>query len=417
MIATVDAESGMLIALEDRTVWSGCSPNSNDQDSAVGIPQNENDINPRSIWATETDDRGANYTHEAHKISSGTNPDIQVFFGIEDDPCTDEDYSLMPIKTISGSPKYEDYDTPDSIPGSAGADAMYFTYKTMATFDAYGRDGWDDDGTVARVVVDAFCPSGREDNATFAYPGGADFVPAEAVATCTAEDEDFSPAAAIDVVAHEWGHGVVFTSAGWSYSGDGEIYHEAFADVIGHAVEWQNQTSGAGAERAEWKFGEDRDDSQETWWRRPDVDDGALGFKYHESDTAGTGPDEAYYEALPLSVAFFLMADGHQDPDDDNDHKNPWCVTDPENDDCDVTVTDIGANKASRILFKMLTDYALSSSGWEDFGQLAKAAAFALYNNCPSSNAQSEQESADEAFEAIGYPATYSWLYPCVSPP
>ncbi|MFV2073568.1 MAG: hypothetical protein ACC742_13055 [Thermoanaerobaculales bacterium] len=81
-----------------------------------------------------------------------------------------------------------------------------------------------------------------------------------------------------------------------------------------------------------------------------------------------------------------------------------------------MEVTGIGANKAGRILFRTLTYYATSSSGWDDFGVLAKAAAFYLYSNCPYSNARSEQEAAIDAFEAIGYsPSTI--LFPCPPPP
>jgi len=84
-----------------------------------------------------------------------------------------------------------------------------------------------------------------------------------------------------------------------------------------------------------------------------------------------------------------------------------------ELDGCDVNVNSIGTTMASRILFKMLTDYATSSSDWDDFGELAKEAAFALYNGCPLKNAPSQQGSVAKAFEAIGYPPTYPFLVPC----
>ncbi len=404
-IATVDAESGELTKLEDRTPWSVCSPNSNDQDSAVGVAQNSS-ISNRSVWATETDDRGVTYTHEAHKVSSGTNPDIQVFYGVENDPCGDsdtQDYSLMPIKTIGGNPKYDDYTSPDNVPGQAGSDAIFFTYKTMATFDAYGWDSWDDSGGDAKIVVNAICPLYKEDNAMFAYSQAYDYVPRYGVAVCEKLHRDFSPAAAIDVVAHEWGHGVVFSSAGYAYSGDGMTYHEGFADIIGHAVEWYNQASGSAAERAEWKFAEDRDDDQGTWRRRPDVDDGSGGHSYHADDPPGVSSDP-YQKGLRLSVAQYLMSEGGY---------NPVCDRLDELDGCDVNVNSIGTTMANRILFKMLTDYATSSSDWDDFGELGKEAAFALYNGCPLKNAPSQQGSVAKAFEAIGYPPTYPFLVPC----
>ena len=101
-IATLDAETEDLIAVRNTIAWSDCSPKSDDQDLASGIPQNGN-VYTRFIWATETDDRGASYTHEAHKESSSSNPDIQIFMPMDDDGCDDEDYALMPVKTISGT--------------------------------------------------------------------------------------------------------------------------------------------------------------------------------------------------------------------------------------------------------------------------------------------------------------------------
>ena len=199
------------------------------------------------------------------------------------------------------------------------------------------------------------------------------------------------------------------TSANWSRTDpdtwwEGRVFHEAWADVIGYAVEWDNQSSGTDHEKADWRMAEDvyEDFSDEYDIRRVDVDDGAGEFKFHEADSGGT-TSNYYYYSHPLSVAFYLMADGAA-----SNHQNPWCMTDDENEGCGETgvfVSDIGINKASRIMFKALTDYAGSSSGWDHFGIFAKAAAFSLYRNCPSYNAQYEQESVIEAFEAIGYPA------------
>jgi len=116
--------------------------------------------------------------------------------------------------------------------------------------------------------------------------------------------------------------------------------------------------------------------------------------------------------AHPLSVAFFLMADGDQEGSN-NDHKNPWCVNDPEpegdeDDNCDVTVTAIGMTAATRIMFGALTNYMSSNHGWDDFGNLARGAAYSRYSNCPSYNGSTEQQAVIDAFAAIGYPTSSS---------
>lgn len=391
--ATLNAESGELIALEEAAVWSECSPNSDDQDYARGVPQNSGVTPWRYIWATETDDRGVSYTHEAHKISSGSNPDIQIFMGMDGDGCNNNDYALMPIKTISSVVRYDDYTTPEFVPGRSGTDAMYFTYQTMVTFDDLGRDGWDDSGSDAVVVVDSDC-GGVTDNATMVYSGTRAWAPTPSVAVCSNVNQSYESSAAIDVIAHEWGHGVVFTSANWSRSTFlGKVYHEGWADVIGHLVEWDNQTSGSGTERAEWKLGEDRGAATEL--RRVDYDDGVGGYSLHADDPPGD-PTSEHDTGNRLGTAFYLMAEGGENPACDRDPDPGW-------DGCDEDVDGIGVSKAGQILFYALTDFATSSSDWDDFGDLAKTAAFFFYANCPTSNARSEQRAAIDAFQAIGY--------------
>jgi hypothetical protein len=160
LVAKIDAESGDLVSLSDGVAWDECIPQSANQDAARSKPQNTSISPNRYVWATQTNDRGEDYTHEARKIASSSNPDIQVFMPMDDDGCDDEDYALMPVKTISGTVKYLNYTSP-SIKGKIAGDALFFTYKTMKTFADEGRDGWDDDDGAAVVVFETNC--GYED--------------------------------------------------------------------------------------------------------------------------------------------------------------------------------------------------------------------------------------------------------------
>ena len=276
------------------------------------------------------------------------------------------------------------------VPGRSGADAIYFTYKTMETFDDCGWDGWDDNGSDAVVVVGCDC-GGVHDNAAMIYTGSYDWAPTPSVAICTTLDDDFESSAAIDIIAHEWGHGVVFSSADWSRTPfDGKVYHEGWADVIGHFVEWDHQSAGTDPEEADWKMGEDRGADP---WRRADYDDGSSGYSLHADDPPGTTSD---YWAIGnrLGTAYYLMSEGGY---------NPVCTRLSNLDGCDVDVGEVGDTVAGRSFFKALTSYATSSSDWDDFGGLVKYAAYQLYKSCPSDNAQDEQEAAVDAFTAIGY--------------
>jgi len=405
---TIDAEDGSLLSVENRILYSECSPENTTQDSAIGVPQNTA-IDDRSVWATRTnDDRGGDFTHDAHKKPSGNAPDIQIWMGTAADTCDPgiKRYAVLPLETdsSSGKPIYDD--NPNTIDvQNVGADAMFFTERTMVAFDDWGWDGWDDAGSDAVVIVDS--NKGCYDNAFFNSGAGTDYSPPNSVNFCPrrtppAGTLDYSLAAAIDIVAHEWGHGVVHESAGWANTGNGSFYHEGFADIIGHAVEWRTQPSGTGSETEDWEAGEDRNQDG-TGIRPANEDDGDPdgGYSYHANDPA-TYSVYGHNEGHRLTVAFFLMADGDQ-AGTSNDHKNPWCATDSQNDDCHVTVPDIGINKATRIFFYGLTNLATSSTDWEDFSDLMQLAAFYVYRNCPNSFAQSEQNSAYFAFNAIGY--------------
>ncbi len=418
LIATLDAETGKLVSLEDQTAWSECSPNPNTtQDGALGEPQNQSMI-IRWVWATEASDRGEDYTHEAHKKSSSNNPDIQVFMGTDDDACDwsgTQLYSLMPIKTIGYWPKYDDYTSP-TVPGRSGTDAMFFTYKTMATLKSWGRNSWNGSGGAAKIVVDADC-DGVKDNAMFNYGVTRDWVPEPGVAICERNPElqPYTCAAALDIVAHEWGHGVVYTSAGWSYAGEGKTYHEGFADIIGYAVEWANQAAGTGDERAEWQFGEDRG----TPWRFVDADDGPVntsteeGYYSYHADDPPRSSIHGHYKGHRLGVAYYLMAEGNRNPLCDEIEEGRRPDLEQPLSGCDVYVTDIPTSWAGRILFDVLTYYATSSTVWEDFGDMARIAAYSRFSQCPMYNAETEQQSAIDAFTAIGYPPSVSTPTAC----
>ncbi len=411
-VANMDAATGSILSLVDTATWSACGPDNDNQDAAEGEAQNSA-IDDRDIWATELDSPGPTYTHEAHKEGTTSIPDIQVFYGTTGaDAChqTTDQYALMQIETASSTPTY-----PDSDVGKSATDAIYFTERTMQSFDDWGRDGWDDSGGEALVVVDSYCWYGVTNEATFNYEEDENWTPIPALSVCPWEsggDVDYSFAAALDVIAHEWGHGVIYTSADWDRMHSdpdtrklARIYHEAWADVIGYAVEWDNQTAGNGFEKADWMFHEDVYSPFGSWSRRADddddeVDEDPVGFKYHKNDTAGD--DENYYHhAHPLSVAFYLMADGAA-----TSHKNPWCETNINNDDCTVTVDEIGLVFASRIMFDTLTNYMGSSHGWDDFGNLARNAAYARFSDCPLYNGEAAQQAVIDAFAAIGYPTS-----------
>ncbi len=406
-IAVVDGASGAVLKVEDRTPWSECAPQSNTRVYAKAEPQHQS-LSDRWIWASPSNDRGASYTHEGHRSATTGIPDIEVFQG-EEDGCDPDDaqYIVVPLKTISSTVWYDDWSSPDMFMGRAAGDAVHTTYQTMATLNSLGWQSYNGYGSDAKIVVNATC--GANDNATFSESGET-YVPANAVAVCPANQRPYIFSAALDVIAHEWGHGVIFSSADWTYSGWGKSYHEGFADVIGYLTEWDQQPSGSGAEKAEWTYAEDNGGAA----RRVDVDDGAPdgedgGLSFHAGDTPGGTPGTTlyYYNAANrLPVAFRLLAVGGT---------NPVCSRVPALPGCGTSVTGQGITDASEVFFRILTSYATSSTDWDDFANLAKLAAFDLYAECstPCYHATSEQQAAMQSFTAIGYPPGSTSTFQC----
>lgn len=62
---------------------------------------------------------------------------------------------------------------------------------------------------------------------------------------------------ALDVVAHELGHGVTDYSSGLIYENEPGALNEAFSDIIGASVEFFFQARGNGALQSDWRIGED----------------------------------------------------------------------------------------------------------------------------------------------------------------
>jgi thermolysin len=64
-------------------------------------------------------------------------------------------------------------------------------------------------------------------------------------------------AGSLDVVAHEWTHGVTDFSSGLIYRDEPGALNEAFSDIMGAAMEFYSFPTGGGRDEADWLIGED----------------------------------------------------------------------------------------------------------------------------------------------------------------
>lgn len=374
-------------------------------------------------------------------------PPIEVYFGwwTTADLCPatvgqKEAYEVLPLQANkSAVVEYKEYPDPDSefpmlgymddgVPGHLAADAMMNTYRTMYMFhehlDRYGFNG--EGGTVARVTVRALCPANQ---ARFYRGVWNTHSPEYSVALCQQDANALrSPSAALDIVAHEWGHGVVDDelALGTQYEA-GEI-NEGFADVYGHMAEHYADTLSGGwldpGRPVDWHFGEDRGWCNDTGcteaYSRSAEDYQPSRWSWHASENLG----EVHRNGNRLAVAFRLLAEGGQNPACNGLTWDPPCSG--------LAVTGLGFDKASKIMHRAMT-YGSSTLVWEDLPWLAYAAANHMYLDCDppygcqnpqpptcgsATSGPAEMAAAVDAFRAIGYDLVVpggSWLYVCAA--
>lgn len=414
MVATIDAATGSVVN-ERRPDIFDCNPESDTRNSAVGVPQNQNEDDPignRSLWASPTTELGQDYSHEGHRSAHPlmVPVDIQIFrYVTSPNGCSPLKfgntvaYDRLPVKTISSAPTYDDY---NGIPGRSGGDGMWTTYQTMSLLGAKGWHSYDDNGSRAAVVVNAYC-GGYHDAAAFneyAIRG-----PVESVLACPVANRDYEETAALDVMAHEWGHGIVKHSAGflWQELEDRQA-NEGWADIIGYWIEWGKQSQCYGEDVydcADWTMGEDSGDA----FRWVTTDDGEGGLSFHSEDDPGED-DPEHWGGNPLPVAYYIAAEGVENPICDNNPGYFWCNQNPP--------TGIGADGAGDALFVTLAEFATSSDSWDDFGDLAALGAFeTFYHSGPCYAAKPEQETMHKAFAAIGWQGSGDFICPCQPDP
>jgi len=379
----VDAESGAVLAVSESPRWDvACNPQVSGPGfvTVVGTPQRTG-LGAFNLSGTPSSAGGWECV-DAHVDATAVTPSIQILRGSKDNPCAaglwyTQTYGICTNGT--GSPVYDNVEVNinpiwgpvyQCTPGRAVTDALRHAQTTFDVFwGVLGRQGISGSGEDFRVIVDARCrPEEDEWGAQFERFGRIN-APAGSVRVCGRDQdppENATPmgcdfydtltqhSVALDIMAHEIGHGVIFNTTGmdYVYAGiEGEL-HEGFADVIGHGVEWMQPSPRAG-EEPDWEGGEDTGQAD----RRVDVDEGTHRFFY--SDTVHIGTPHS--RGTPLPVAMRLLSEGGT---------NPACVyggphNRPNPDDlCDVSVGSLGVQTAFKIYYKMLDDYVVPSTTW-----------------------------------------------------
>lgn len=258
-----------------------------------------------------------------------------------------------------------------SHPYSAAADAMFgFTKSWDYYLNVHGRRGIDGNGRRIRNnvhygvgVVDAFY-NAQYDSLNFGDGNGS----------------NAGPLVSVDVVGHEYTHGLTQKTANLIYQDEPGAINESFSDIFGTAIEFYSGIN------PDYLIGED--------FVTPGVPDGAA-LRYMQNPTAdgqsvdyypnrvyiGTGYDNGgvHLNSGIQNNAFYLLAEG-------GTHR----VT-------GITVAGIGRGAAEAIFFRALVYKLFPSAQFRDARLATLSAAADLYGQ-----GSAQYNSVKQAWDAVG---------------
>ena len=207
-------------------------------------------------------------------------------------------------------------------------------------------------------------------------------------------------AAAIDVVAHEYSHGVTQFTSGLEYfctqTAQPGALNESFSDIMGTAIEFHWQEKGNGFDKADWLIGEDmypNYNSSNYLRSLPNPNsrkDRFYGTDYPEPchlsqcyifpNTAQGDWGGVHFNSTLYSHAYYLLSEGGTNPVSQK------------------SVSGIGIEKATKIFYRAWTYWMTSTSSFWNAANYLLWSAYDLYGSSSNEYAQTIK-----AMEAIGW--------------
>ena len=191
----------------------------------------------------------------------------------------------------------------------------------------------------------------------------------------------------LDVVGHEYTHGVIIASANLVYQGESGALNESFADIFGVAIK-RNATG-----TLDWTVGEDRGPRARNFQNPGTVDapftpqpDTYLGPRWGSTTTTFDAGNVHTNSGVQNHWFFLLSQGGTQNG---------------------VTVAGIGFDNAIRVVYRNLTVYLTSTSNYADARAGAIRAANDLFGTCSA-----QTRAVTNAWAAVGVGAVANYTPP-----
>lgn len=190
------------------------------------------------------------------------------------------------------------------------------------------------------------------------------------------------PLTALDVCAHEIGHGMTTKTANLVYQKESGALNEAFSDILGNSVEfWARPT------KASWKLGEDfnyviRDMANPNAYGDPDTYGGTYWVNPNCTPSSTNDYCGVHTNSGVLNFWYYLLVNGGSGTNDKGFAYN---------------VTGVGLDKAAQIAYRTLTTYLTSTSTYANARTYSLQAAADLYGAGSADVAQTTN-----AWNAVG---------------
>lgn len=168
----------------------------------------------------------------------------------------------------------------------------------------------------------------------------------------------------LDVVGHEFTHGVTGTSAGLRYQNESGALNESFSDIFGTAIEFW-----ADPDQGDWLVGEDfvKFGSPLRSMSNPKAEDNPDTYKGQHWESSSADNGGVHTNSGVQNHWFYLLSAGGSGT---NDRQN------------DYDVTGIGIDDAGAIAYRNLTFYLVQLSNYADAREGSLQAAEDLFGAC-----------------------------------
>ena len=263
-------------------------------------------------------------------------------------------------------------------------DAVQAHYALGSTLDYYalrhGRESYDNEGS----PVSAYINYGNQSSSAFWSQGNLLLGGGDGV--------HYDDMAAVDIVGHEFTHGVIQHTADLRYAGESGALNESFADIFGEMSEFFSRG------KCDWRAGQQVGLSSRVRFRsfrdpnsvnHPDTYQGRgwinaeCGTPVGFNDFCGVHTNSSVQNKW-----FYILANGETGVNDNGDHYH---------------VTGITPNAAAAIAYKNLTEYLWPTSTFEDARQGAILAAREIYGE-----GSMQEVSTTNAWYAVGVGEPYA---------